>query len=156
MSGETTITLVGNLTADPELRFLTSGVPCAAFTVASTPRTFDKQTNEWRDGDPLFLHCTVWRQQAENVANTLQKGTRVILTGRLTQRTYQARDGSDRTVVEVQVDEIGPSLRSATAVVTRVGAHTITPPQQSRTQNAGADPWATASNRMPSTEGAPF
>jgi len=119
MAGETTITLVGNLTADPELRFTPSGAAVANFTVASTPRTFDRQTNEWRDGDAMFLNCAVWRQAAENVAESLQKGMRVIVQGRLKSRSYETREGEKRTVFEVDVDEIGPALRYATAKVTR-------------------------------------
>ena len=119
MAGETTITLVGNLTADPELRFTPSGAAVANFTVASTPRTFDRQTNEWRDGDAMFLNCAVWRQAAENVAESLQKGMRVIVQGRLRSRSYETRDGERRTVFEIDVDEIGPALRYATAKVTR-------------------------------------
>ena len=119
MAGETTITLVGNLTADPELRFTPSGAAVANFTVASTPRTFDRQTNEWRDGDAMFLNCAVWRQAAENVAESLQKGMRVIVQGRLRSRSYETRDGERRTVFEVEVDEIGPALRYATAKVSR-------------------------------------
>src|SRR5664280_2404428 len=124
MSGDTAITLVGNLTADPELRFTQSGVPVADFTVASTPRVFDRASGEWKDGDALFLRCTLWRQPAENVAETLTKGARVIVTGRLRQRSYETREGEKRTVVEVDVDEIGPSLRYATARVTRAGKTT--------------------------------
>ena len=119
MAGETIITLVGNLTADPELRFTPSGAPVANFTVASTPRTFDRQTNEWNDGDAMFLNCAVWRQAAENVAESLQKGMRVIVQGRLRSRSYETREGERRTVFEVDVDEIGPALRYATAKVTR-------------------------------------
>lgn len=119
MAGETVITVVGNLTADPELRFTPSGAAVANFTVASTPRTFDRQTNEWKDGDALFLRCSIWREAAENVAETLTKGMRVIVQGRLTQRSYETREGEKRTVVELQVDEIGPSLRYASAKVTR-------------------------------------
>jgi len=119
MAGETTITLVGNLTADPELRFTPSGAAVANFTVASTPRTFDRQSNEWRDGDAMFLSCAVWRQAAENVAESLQKGMRVIVTGRLKSRSYETRDGEKRTVFEIDVDEIGPALKYATAKVTR-------------------------------------
>ena len=119
MAGETTITLVGNLTADPELRFTPSGAAVANFTVASTPRTFDRQTNEWRDGDAMFLNCAVWRQAAENVAESLQKGMRVIVQGRLKSRSYETREGERRTVFEIDVDEIGPALRYATAKVTR-------------------------------------
>jgi single-strand DNA-binding protein len=119
MAGETTITLVGNLTADPELRFTPSGAPVANFTVASTPRTFDRNTNEWRDGDAMFINCAVWRQAAENVAESLQKGMRVIVQGRLKSRSFETRDGEKRTVFEIDVDEIGPALRYATARVTR-------------------------------------
>lgn len=119
MAGETPITLIGNLTADPELRFTPSGAAVANFTVASTPRTFDRQTNEWRDGDSMFLNCAVWRQYAENVAESLQKGMRVVVSGRLKSRSYETREGDKRTVFEVDVDEIGPALRYATARVTR-------------------------------------
>src|SRR5918993_2916834 len=119
MAGETTITLVGNLTADPELRFTPSGAAVANFTIASTPRTFDRNTNEWRDGDAMFLNCAVWRQAAENVAESLQKGMRVIVQGRLKSRSYETREGEKRTVFEVDVDEIGPALKYATAKVTR-------------------------------------
>jgi single-strand DNA-binding protein len=119
MAGETTITLVGNLTADPELRFTPSGAAVANFTVASTPRTFDRQTNEWRDGDAMFLNCAVWRQAAENVAESLQKGMRVIVQGRLKSRSYETREGEKRTVFEIDVDEIGPALKYATAKVSR-------------------------------------
>ena len=119
MSADTTITVVGNLTADPDLRFAASGVAIAGFTVASTPRVFDRQSGEWKDADTLFLRCTLWRQPAENTAETLSKGTRVIVTGRLKQRTYDTRDGEKRTVTEIDVDDIGPSLRYATATVTR-------------------------------------
>ena len=119
MAGETPITLIGNLTADPELRFTPSGAAVANFTVASTPRTFDRQTNEWRDGDAMFLNCAVWRQAAENVAESLQKGMRVIVQGRLKSRSYETREGERRTVFEIDVDEIGPALRYATAKVSR-------------------------------------
>lgn len=119
MAGETVITVVGNLTADPELRFLPSGAAVANFTVASTPRTFDRQSGEWKDGDALFLSCSVWRQAGENVAESLRKGMRVIVQGRLRQRSYETQQGERRTVVELEVDEIGPSLRYATAAVTR-------------------------------------
>lgn len=119
MAGETQITVVGNLTADPELRFTNNGVPFASFTVASTPRTFDRQSNEWKDGDALFLRATVWREFAEHVANSLTKGMRVIVRGNLRQRSYQDKDGNNRTSFELDVDEVGPSLRYATAQVTR-------------------------------------
>lgn len=119
MAGETSITLVGNLTADPELRFTPSGAAVASFTVASTPRTFDRQSSEWRDGDAMFLNCSVWRQAAENVAESLTKGMRVVVSGRLKSRSYETREGDKRTVFEVDVDEVGPSLRYATAKVTK-------------------------------------
>jgi len=119
VAGDTVITVVGNLTADPELRFTPSGAAVANFTVASTPRTFDKNTNEWKDGEALFLRCSVWRQAAENVAESLQRGTAVIVQGRLKQRSYETKEGEKRTVYELDVDEIGPSLRWATAKVTK-------------------------------------
>src|SRR5881398_2063605 len=120
MAGETVITVVGNLVDDPELRFTPSGAAVAKFRVASTPRTFDRQTNEWKDGESLFLTCSVWRQAAENVAESLQRGMRVIVQGRLKQRSYETREGEKRTVIELEVDEIGPSLRYATAKVQRM------------------------------------
>jgi single-strand DNA-binding protein len=119
MAGDTVITVIGNLTADPELRFTPSGAAVANFTVASTPRAFDRQSNEWKDGDTLFLRCSIWREAAENVAESLTKGMRVIAQGRLVQRSYETREGEKRTVVELQVDEVGPSLRYASAKVTR-------------------------------------
>jgi single-strand DNA-binding protein len=119
MAGETVITVIGNLTTDPELRFTPNGAAVASFTVASTPRTFDRQSNEWKDGDTLFLRCTVWRQAAENVAESLHKGTRVIVQGRLKQRSFETREGEKRTVVELEADEVGASLRSATAKVSK-------------------------------------
>src|SRR5881628_3402915 len=119
LNGDTYITVVGNLTGDPELRFTPSGAAVANFTVASTPRSFDRQSNEWKDGDTLFLRCSVWRQAAENVAESLQRGSRVIVSGRLRQRSYETKEGEKRTVVELEVDEIGPSLRYATAKVTK-------------------------------------
>jgi len=119
MAGETVITLVGNLVDDPELRFTPSGAAVANFRLASTPRTFDRQANEWKDGDTLFLTANVWRQAAENVAESLQRGMRVIVTGRLKSRSYETREGERRTVFEIDVDEVGPSLRSATAKVTK-------------------------------------
>ncbi|MCK2031245.1 single-stranded DNA-binding protein [Microbacterium galbinum] len=124
MAGETVITVVGNLTADPELRFTQNGLPVANFTIASTPRNMDRATNEWKDGDPLFLRASVWREFAEHVAGTLTKGMRVIAQGRLRQRSYQDREGNQRTAIELEVDEIGPSLRYATAQVTRAAART--------------------------------
>ncbi|MBL0886748.1 single-stranded DNA-binding protein [Myceligenerans indicum] len=119
MAGETVITVVGNLTGDPELRFTPSGAAVANFTIASTPRIFDRQSNEWKDGETLFMRCSLWREAAENVAESLTKGMRVLAQGRLVQRSYETREGEKRTVVELQVDEIGPSLRRATAKVTR-------------------------------------
>ncbi len=119
MAGDTIITVVGNLTADPELRFTPSGAAVANFTVASTPRMFDRQTNEWKDGEALFLRCNIWRQAAENVAESLTRGARVIVSGRLKQRSFETKEGEKRTVMELEVDEIGPSLRYATAKVNK-------------------------------------
>ncbi|CAM5479467.1 MULTISPECIES: single-stranded DNA-binding protein [Streptomyces] len=119
MAGETVITVVGNLVDDPELRFTPSGAAVAKFRVASTPRTFDRQTNEWKDGESLFLTCSVWRQAAENVAESLQRGMRVVVQGRLRQRSYEDREGVKRTVFELDVEEVGPSLKNATAKVTK-------------------------------------
>ena len=121
MAGETVITIVGNLTDDPELRFTPSGAAVANFTVASTPRNFNRQTNEWEDGEAMFLRCSIWRQAAENVAESLQRGMRVVVQGRLKARSYETREGEKRTVFEVEVEEIGPSLKFATAKVTRAG-----------------------------------
>ena len=120
MAGDTTITVIGNLTDDPELRFTPSGAAVAKFRVASTPRFMDKTSGEWKDGEPLFLACTVWRQAAENVAESLQRGARVIVSGRLRQRSYETKEGEKRTVYEIEVDEIGPSLRYATAKVQKM------------------------------------
>lgn len=119
MAGETIITVVGNLTSDPELRYTQNGLAVANFTIASTPRTFDRASNEWKDGEALFLRASVWREFAEHVAGSLTKGSRVIASGRLKQRSYQDRDGNNRTSIELEIDEIGPSLRYATAAVTR-------------------------------------
>jgi len=119
MAGDTIITIVGNLTGDPELRFTPSGAAVANFTIASTPRSFDRQTNEWKDGETLFMRCSVWREAAENVAESLTRGTAVIAQGRLQSRSYETKEGEKRTVVEMQVDEIGPTLRRATAKVTK-------------------------------------
>ncbi|HEY8533357.1 MAG TPA: single-stranded DNA-binding protein [Micromonospora sp.] len=144
MAGETTITVIGNLTDDPELRFTPSGAAVARFRVASTPRYLDRATGEWKDGEPLFLNCTVWRQAAENVAESLQRGTRVIVAGRLRQRTYETREGEKRTVIELEVDEVGPSLRYATAKVqkmTRSGSGGFGGGGQA---SDFEDPWATA------------
>ncbi|HVV14044.1 single-stranded DNA-binding protein [Amycolatopsis sp.] len=120
MAGDTIITVVGNLTADPELRFTPSGAAVANFTVASTPRTFDRQSGEWKDGEALFMRCNIWRQAAENVAESLTRGARVVVQGRLKQRSFETKEGEKRTVVELEVDEIGPSLRYATAKVNKV------------------------------------
>src|SRR6476620_9745196 len=150
MAGETVITVVGNLVDDPELRFTPSGAAVANFRIASTPRTFDRQTNEWKDGDALFLSCSVWRQAAENVAESLQRGMRVIVQGRLKQRSYETREGEKRTVIELEVDEVGPALAFATAKVTRAsrsgggGGGGYSGGGQSRPQQSGGDdPWAT-------------
>ena len=143
MAGETTITIVGNLTGDPELRFTPSGAAVANFTVASTPRTFDRQSNEWKDGETLFMRCSIWREAAENVAESLTRGTRVVVTGRLVSRSFDSKEGEKRTVMEMQVDEVGPSLRYANAKVTKT--------QRSGDGGGGfgggggqqADPWST-------------
>ncbi|MBU3059943.1 single-stranded DNA-binding protein [Nocardia sp. NEAU-G5] len=119
MAGDTVITVIGNLTADPELRFTPAGAAVANFTVASTPRVFDRNTNEWKDGEALFLRCNIWREAAENVAESLTRGSRVIVSGRLKQRSFETREGEKRTVVELEVDEVGPSLRYATAKVNK-------------------------------------
>lgn len=156
MAGETVITVIGNLTADPELRFTPSGSAVANFTIASTPRTFDRQSNEWKDGEALFLRSSVWREAAENVAETLTKGTRVIAQGRLQQRKYTTKEGEERTVMELEVDEIGPSLRFASAKVTRTnrsgggngGQNRPAPQQNARQQSQppASDPWSTGGN----------
>jgi single-strand DNA-binding protein len=147
MAGETTITVVGNLTDDPELRFTPSGAAVAKFRIASTPRTMDRQSNEWKDGEPLFLACNVWRDAAEHVAESLQRGARVIVQGRLRQRSYETREGEKRTVYELEVDEIGPSLRYATAKVQKM----------SRSGGGGGGFGASngggGGNRQPSTNG---
>ena len=119
MAGDTVITVIGNITGDPELRFTPSGAAVANFTVASTPRQFDRQSNEWKDGETLFMRCSVWRDAAENVAESLQRGTRVIVSGRLKSRSYETKEGEKRTVIEMEVDEVGPSLRYATAKVNK-------------------------------------
>lgn len=143
MAGDTVITVVGNLTADPELRFTQSGAAVASFTVASTPRSFDKQSGEWKDGEALFMRCSIWRQAAENVAESLTRGARVIVQGRLVQRQYTTSEGEKRTVVELQVDEVGPSLRYATASVNRVQRSDSQAGTQTRQQSQGNDdPWA--------------
>ena len=141
MAGDTVITVIGNLTADPELRWTQSGAAVADFTVASTPRTYDRNAGEWRDGDTLFMRCSVWRETAENVAESLRKGMRVIVQGRLTQRSYDTQQGERRTVVELQVDEVGPSLRRARAQVTRVQAQAASAPSASASASGGAAGW---------------
>jgi len=145
-AGDTTITIIGNLVDDPELRFTPSGAAVAKFRVASTPRYLDKATNEWKDGESLFLQCQIWRQAAENVAESLTKGMRVILSGRLKQRSYETKEGEKRTVFEVEVDEVGPSLRNATAKVTRTqragGSGGAAAPAADTFND---DPWAAAS-----------
>ncbi|WP_285136660.1 single-stranded DNA-binding protein [Microbacterium sp. lyk4-40-TSB-66] len=146
MAGETVITVVGNLTADPELRYTQNGLPVANFTIASTPRTFDRQANEWKDGEALFLRASVWREFAEHVAGSLTKGSRVIATGRLKQRSYQDREGNNRTSIELEVDEIGPSLRYATAQVTRAasgGGGGGGGGQRPQVQQSNDEPWST-------------
>jgi single-strand DNA-binding protein len=161
MAGETIITVVGNLVDDPELRFTPSGAAVANFRVASTPRTFDKQTNEWKDGDSLFLSCSVWRQAAENVAESLQRGMRVVVQGRLKARTYETREGEKRTVFEIEVDEVGPSLKYATAKVTRTtrsgGNSGFSSGNQSSQGGAqsGGDPWASPAPAQSGQQAAP-
>ena len=145
MAGETTITVIGNLTNDPELRFTPSGSAVANFTIASTPRTFDRKSNEWKDGETLFLRASVWREAAENVAESLTMGMKVIASGRLKSRSYETKEGEKRTVIELEVDEIGPSLAYAKAQVTRTqrSGNNGGQPQPPRTQQAPQqDPWA--------------
>ncbi|MFC7860720.1 single-stranded DNA-binding protein [Arthrobacter koreensis] len=160
MAGETTITVVGNLTNDPELRFTPSGSAVANFTLASTPRTFDRQANEWKDGETLFLRASVWKEAAENVAESLTKGTRVVAQGRLKSRSYETKEGEKRTVMELEVDEIGPSLRYASAKVTRTqrsgggtgGAAQSYGGQQSPPAD---DPWGAPGSSSPGWGGQP-
>lgn len=163
MAGETIITVVGNLTADPELRYTQNGVAVANFTIASTPRMYDRASGEWKDGEALFLRASVWRDFAEHVANSLTKGSRVIASGRLRQRSYETKEGEKRTSIELEVDEIGPSLRYATAAVTRVagnrqGAAVAADDQWSAPQAGGAtqDPWATPGVDAPPSDDVPF
>ncbi|MBN9151906.1 MAG: single-stranded DNA-binding protein [Cryobacterium sp.] len=141
MAGETVITVVGNLTADPELRFTQNGLAVANFTIASTPRTFDRAANDWKDGEALFLRASVWREFAEHVAGSLSKGARVIATGRLKQRSYETKEGEKRTSYEIEVDEIGPSLRYATAQVTRTTGGAS---RGSQGGQGAEEPWASA------------
>ncbi|MFZ3471441.1 single-stranded DNA-binding protein [Streptomyces sp. 2.9] len=155
MSGETLVTVIGNLVDEPELKFTPGGAAVARFRIASTPRTFDRQTNEWKDGESLFLTCSVWRQAAENVAGSLARGTRVIVHGRLRQRTYDDREGVKRTVFELDVEEVGPSLKNATATVTKTGSTNNAPQARQQPQNHGYgqqpahDPWASQTGAEP-------
>lgn len=159
MAGETTITVIGNLTADPELRFTPSGTAVASFTIASTPRTFDRQSNEWKDGETLFLKANIWREAAENVAETLTKGNRVIVQGNLKARTYTTKEGEKRTVNELEVTEVGPSLRYASGKLTRnprANQATSSSTEASGAAQASApaqasDPWATRPTTPPTT-----
>jgi single-strand DNA-binding protein len=151
MAGETVITVVGNLTSDPELRFTPSGQAVASFTIASTPRTLDRATNEWKDGEALFLRCSIWRQAAENVAESLTRGARVVAQGRLKQRSFETKEGEKRTVVEMDIDEIGPSLRYATAKVNKAsrggggfgGGGSFGGGSEGSTGAPADDPWST-------------
>lgn len=166
MANDTPITVIGNLTADPELRFTPNGAPVANFTVASTPRTFDRQSNEWRDGEAMFLNCSVWRQYAENVAESLSKGMRVIVQGNLKARSFEDRDGNRRTSYEIDVTEVGPSLRYASAKVARnpqgggqsqrsgwgqqgQSSWGQQPQRQPQQQSHGVDPWAVSNEEAP-------
>lgn len=154
MSGETVITIVGNLVDEPELRFTPGGAAVAKFRVASTPRTFDKQTNEWKDGESLFLTCSVWRQAAEHCAESLARGMRVIVQGRLKQRSFEDREGVKRTVYELDVEEVGPSLRSATAKVTKAssggkGQQQYAQARQQSSQQGREDPWGSPPGGQP-------
>jgi single-strand DNA-binding protein len=159
MAGDTTITVIGNLTDDPELRFTPSGAAVAKFRIASTPRFLDKASGEWKDGEPLFLSCNVWRQVAENVAESLQRGSRVIVSGRLRMRSYETKEGEKRTVIELEVDEIGPSLRYATAKVQRMSRSGSGGYGASGGNTSGGggfaadDPWATAAPAAASSSG---
>ena len=169
MANDTVITVVGNITADPELRFTQNGVAVANFTIASTPRTFDRASNEWKDGEPLFLRASVWREFAEHVASSLSKGARVVATGRLRQRSFETKEGEKRTSIELEVDEIGPSLRYATAAVTRAagsassggGNGEWSAPVGGNDWNTsapaagGGDPWG-AGSAVPPGDDAPF
>jgi single-strand DNA-binding protein len=155
-AGDTNITMIGNLVDDPELRFTPSGYAVANFTVASTPRNFDKKTNEWKDGDTLFLRCSLWREAAENVAETLSKGMRVILSGRLKQRSYETKEGEKRTVFEVEVDEVGPSLRYATAKVTKTNRQSNSGGNSgfsTPTETFSEDPWAASTSTSAASGG---
>ena len=153
MANETVITVIGNLTSDPELRYTQGGAAVANFTIASTPRNFDRASNEWKDGEALFLRASVWKEYAEHVASSLTKGSRVIAQGRLKQRSYETKEGEKRTSMELEIDEIGPSLRYATAQVTRAtsSGQAPAPQQQGGYQAAGADAWA-----QPATTGGSY
>lgn len=153
MAGETTLTIIGNLVSDPELRFTPSGAAVANFTVASTPRTFDKQTGKWVDGDALFMRCSIWRQSAENTAECLRKGTRVMVTGRLKQRSYETREGEKRTVVELEAEEVGASVKFATVTVNRPNRGSQS---RGRADDGGDDPWASSPPMGVSEGEAPF
>jgi single-strand DNA-binding protein len=160
MAGDTVITVIGNITGDPELRFTPSGAAVANFTVASTPRAFDRQSNEWKDGETLFMRCSVWRDAAENVAESLGRGTRVIVSGRLKSRSYETKEGEKRTVVEMEVDEVGPSLRYASAKVTKTqrgsGGGGFGGQQGGGQQGGGGqqeDPWATGAGSSGGNQG---
>ena len=167
MAGDTVITVIGNITGDPELRFTPSGAAVANFTVASTPRQFDRQSNEWKDGETLFMRCSVWRDAAENVAESLQRGTRVIVSGRLKSRSYETKEGEKRTVIEMEVDEVGPSLRYATAKVNKTqrgggGGAGFGGPGGGGQQGGGwgggqqqEDPWATGPSGGAAQQGQP-
>jgi len=155
MAGETVITVVGNLVDDPELRFTPSGAAVANFRIASTPRTFDRQSNEWKDGETLWLGCSVWRQAAENVAESLQKGMRVIVQGRLKSRSYETREGEKRTVFEIDVDEVGPSLKSATAKVNKTTRSGGGGGYSGGGRPGGEDPWATGAGSGAGSGGSP-
>ena len=167
MAGDTVITIIGNITGDPELRFTPSGAAVANFTVASTPRAFDRQSNEWKDGETLFMRCSVWRDAAENVAESLQRGTRVIVSGRLKSRSYETKEGEKRTVIEMEVDEVGPSLRYATAKVNKTqrgggGGAGFGGPGGGGQQGGGwgggqqqEDPWATGPSGGAAQQGQP-
>ena len=156
MAGETIITVVGNLVDDPELRFTPSGQAVAKFRIASTPRTRDPQSGEWKDGESLFLTCSVWRQYAENVAESLQRGMRVIVSGRLKQRSYETKEGEKRTVFELDVEDVGPALRNATAKVTRVNRGAAAGGAGGTATAASDDPWAAAPSASGSWGGSNF
>src|SRR6478735_6123721 len=172
MAGDTVITVIGNITGDPELRFTPSGAAVANFTVASTPRAFDRQSNEWKDGETLFMRCSVWRDAAENVAESLGRGTRVIVSGRLKSRSYETKEGEKRTVVEMEVDEVGPSLRYASAKVTKTqrgsggggfggqggwsGSGNNAPPSQPAQGNQGGGQQGGWGNNAPGYDEPPF